>query len=260
MPEYQYVEVSTNTGTQAAQPPAESLEQKYERLYAQQQSQLTNASQELNNTVSTLKQELDTLRAAQAAAQTPVTPTNPNGEPTWVGRIREGKYVDADEEIYKSVEKRLAQRFEQVRSQAYQDALSASQVNIEMDRHLNKVRSAPENADILEFEPYLEGPISRKVEAAKASGKIKTQADFLQVYKTAVDEEVSNLRNKVLQIRGQGKQEAQVRNQQVLSSVPLQPQQVQSAQGTPAQEQVDDSLDSYFQRRKMQEQRNHGMA
>lgn len=233
----------------------ESQEERYARLYGQQAQPVPQPAAippEVIQTITSLRSEVAALNERIAAKPQEIGPA------AWVEKIRQGDFEGAENVLAQKVQQALQPRLEEVRNRAYQDALSASQVNLEIDRHVQKARL--ENPDIVHFEKYLEAPVSQRVAQANALGLIKSPADFVRETKSAIDAEVTQLRNLGLVLRGQGKQEAQTRNQQVLASTPLTPNQVQSTQVTDASQLTpDESLQSYFERRRADEQRRHGM-
>lgn len=253
----------TNQQTVSQVQQQESAEQKYERLYGQTSQEIkdikaaltsTNPSEELK----ALRQELaslkETVKPPQAASPAPAT------TPKWVQKIATGEYIDAEGALAESVEQRLANKFNEVRNEAYQQALNATHVNLEIDRHVQRIRV--ENPELVPFEKYLQAPVAQRVEEAKVAGKVKSPQDFIREYTSAIDAEVENLRNLGLVLRGQGKQEAQTRNQQILASAIVPPNPVQSLQQVQGNQMPisEESVDSYFAQRRADEARRKGMA
>ncbi len=242
-------------------PANESPEQTYQRLYGTVQSTGTTAT----SVVATIPTELtETLQALQAeivslkAQGSPAIPAASKLE--WVEKIRQGDFDGAQASLVSAVQNGMAPRLESVRQQAYQDALAATQVNQEMERHLTKMRQ--ENPDLIQFERYLQAPVAERVQLAQKAGRIRNPQDFVREYRDAVDGEVANLRNLGLQFRAAGKDEALTRNRQVISSSPLVPQQVQSTNQASQDSQntsEGETTDSYFARRKADESRRRGL-
>lgn len=252
--------------TQQQAQQGETTEQKYERLYGQTNQEIKQIREAL--TSANPSEELKALRAELASLKetvkppAPVQPTGPT-RPKWVEKLATGEYEGADAEIKSSVKELLSadikKQLEEVRSAAYQDALNATHVNLEIDRHVQKLRL--ENPELIPFEKYLQAPVAQRVEEAKAAGKVKSPADFIREYTAAIDGEVENLRNLGLVLRGQGKQEANTRNQQVLASTVVPPNPVQSL-ASPGQSQTiaEEPIEDYFARRRSDEARRKGMA
>lgn len=241
-------------------PDLETPEQKYARLYSSnpptQEPQATAPvaapvqyalPPEVAQTLTQLQSELQELRQGRQPSQQTPTPQSPAPaeDPEWVKKIREGDFKGAEAAMVRSVKSQIASEMEE---QAFQKATTATQVQLEIDRHLTRVRM--ENPDIARFERYLQAPVNARVEAARNAGKIRTTDDFVREYKNAVDEEVKELRNLGLQYRADGKQEATTRIQQVNSSFTPTPQQVgeHTSQGA-LNTQAGESQDDYFARR-----------
>lgn len=240
----------------------ETPEQKYARLYSQQPGSSQAPPQavappvpndEVVNTLREMRAELAEMRAQRPqpaqVAQTPPTPLSPENETLWVEKIRQGDFKGAQEVIIKAVEDRLTpQIIERVTSQATQ----ATNVQLEIDRHVNKVRA--ENPDMIQFETYLSAPINAKVEAARAAGKIHNPEDFVREYKSALDSEVATFRNLTQQYRAAGKAEATTRVQDVrVTAFTPAPQQVGDHTSVPTQPSASgESNQDYFARRAAQ--------
>lgn len=242
----------------------ETPEQKYQRLYQQEPNtsgslQTTPAQQqypaELLSALQTMQDKIDRLSIPPAVT----SPAEP--EPTgteWVDLIRQGKFKEAEDSIVKATQRSLKPQLDQVRQQAYQDALTASQVNNAMAEYLRDKRAT--NQDFAKFEDYLEAPVTRRVELAKQAGRIKTGDDLIREYKSAVDAEETKLRTLGLQFRADGKQEALTRNREVLASSTLQPQQLSITQSPSQDSQTPpETNDDYFARRKADEMRRRGL-
>jgi hypothetical protein len=247
--------------------PQETPEQKYARLYSQQQSpqQVQQVAQPVVDPNAALVAEIAQLKTSFAQqvedlrSSIPKPPTPPvvvGGDPSWVELIRQGNFQGAEQAI---IERTRATLSQELKSQAYQDALAATDIKLEIHNYTNKVRA--ENPDIIPLEPYLQAPINTRVEAAKASGRIRSNEDFVREYKLAVDEEVKKLRNITLQYRADGKNDAQTRQQVVIGSQPLTPQATSiRGDGAPQTELQSESPIDYFARRKADEARRHGMV
>jgi hypothetical protein len=250
----------------------ETPEQKYNRLYPSGPTQgvtpqpvVAQVPEELTQTLSDLRQEIAALRAQPQTSQTVNAAASAAKKLAWVEKIREGKFDEAQDSMAEYVIAQITPKIEaaqqKARQDAYHDAMNASQVNVEVDRYLTQVRQ--QNPDILPFERYLQGPVTEKIQAAQASGRIKNSNDFLREYRAAVDSEVASLRTLGLQFRAAGKDEANTRRSDVLSSTPITPQQVQSNQGTQGdstQGQAGEDTDQYFARRRQDESRRRGLS
>lgn len=236
--------------------PGETPEQTYSRLYGGAQTVTppqATIPPEMVQAIQGMATELAALKSQRQAA---VTPTDTANAP-WVEKIRVGDFAGAEAVLTEQIAARLTPKIEEARSRAYQDALSASQVNNEMDRYLVEVRG--KNPDLVHFERYLQAPVAERVDLAKRAGKIQSTGDFLREYRAAVDAEVATIRNASLQLRGAGKEEALVRNREVVSSQTLTPQQLQIQQAASDNQPQVESTDDYFARRKADEARRRGL-
>lgn len=256
----------TFNDTQTTMPSAETDAQRYERLYGTsatqtQQPIVAQLPPEVMQTLSELRNEVVTLKQqTQPRVEQKVEPEiNPVG---WVEEIKKGNFEGAQrvitQETLKSIRPVFEQELKDVREKAYQQALEATQVQLDIDKHIQTLRS--QNPDLVQFERYLQGPVSERVNLAQRAGKIHNPQDFVREYKAAIDAEVGELRNMGLQLRAAGKQDASVRQREVLSATPLQPNQVQlgtpqSQTGGPEAESTDD----YFARRRALQYKNHGL-
>lgn len=252
------------TDVQVAQvvndPPAnETPEQKYTRLYGTPQTVTPPASDPaVLSAVQALQSEIQNLRS-QIPQPPQVQQTGTDLE--WVEKIRSGDFKGAEASLKQSVQASIQPQIEAARQQAYQDAISASQVNLEMDRYLSQIRQ--ENPDVLPFERYLQGPVSERMQLAQSAGRVKSTSDFLREYKSAVADEVTKIRNISQQFRAAGKSEAISRTTDVLRSTALNPQQVQSNQQTQngtEQNQQGESNEDYFARRRASESARRGLS
>lgn len=244
----------------------ETPEQKYQRLYTPQtqtQTVVATLPPEMTSTLEALRSELAEMKSRLNPPLQPVTRSEqPRG---WVEKIREGKFDEAEaslaEATMTAMQPRIAAQIEAARQSAYNDALSASQVNVEVDRYMTQVRAA--NPDILPFERYLQGPVLERMTLAQQTGRVKTPTDFLREYKSAVEAEVGNLRNLGQQFRAAGKDEALTRTADVNRSLSLNPQQTQSTQSSQTSQQANpqgEDNNDYFARRRASEDRLHGRA
>jgi len=252
-------------------PPAsmdlETPEQKYARLYSgpthSQPLQAPTPSQtpsvaapvsippEVTEPLLALRSELAELR--NRVPVSPPIPTVP--KEGWVDKIRQGDFDGAEKVLTDSVRQSIV---EEVKTRAYQDSLAATQVQLAIDRHVEKVRR--ENPDLIRFERYLEAPVNARVEEARRNGRIRSSQEFVKEYTSAVDAEVNELRNMGLQYRADGKQEAMTRQTAVTQAFTPAPQQVgDHTAPAPQLSQQGESNQDYFARRSAQSQRQHGL-
>lgn len=243
-------------------PPAnETPNQKYERLYgrapeAQATPVVAQLPPEVMTTLQTLTQEVQNLKAQKPQAQQ-VEPS----KLAWVEKIRQGDFDGAQQSLLDGVVQSIQPKLQEVRQQAYTDALNAAQVNSEVALYLQDIRA--KNPDILPFEKYLNGPVTERIQLAQQARRINSPSDFLREYKAAVADEVVNLRNLSLQFRAAGKDEALTRTSDVSRSTTLNPQQVQSTQqmqSADTQNTQGESTDDYFTRRAAESARRRGLS
>ncbi len=252
------IDPSQGQPVQPSVPDLETPEQKYARLYsgpvqngppqpppAPVPLAPTPAEAALASTLASLESKFEAMaQRLQAPQPAPVAPGPVVPVVGWVEKIRQGDFEGAEQTLIATVRKGIEG---EVTQKAYQDALAATQVQLEIDRHITKVRM--ENPDLARFERYLQAPVNSRVEAERAAGRIHSSEDFVRVYKEAVDKEVLELRNLGLQYRADGKQEALTRTQDVRGAFTPPPQQVgDHSQSQPTQP-PGESQDDYFARR-----------
>lgn len=257
-------EVQSTQQTVVADPPVnETPEQKYARLYPGQNADTKpDANAAIVETLQALRSELAEVRNGIARPQ--VVAAMPEAQQLeWVDKIQKGDFKGAQESMASFVKAQvladMQPKLDLTAQQAYQNGLNASQVSVEMDRHLQSVRAA--NPDLIAFEKYLTAPVTERIQLAQAAKRIQTPADFIREYKTALDAEVANLRNLGQQFRAAGKDEATTRINDVVRSTTLSPQQVQSTQASQTDSQANasgESTDDYFTRRAAWSDRAHG--
>lgn len=237
---YQRLYGNTGTNTQAAPPPT---------VVAQFPPELLQTLQSMQAQIEALQPKPKEPTAEERAAQ----------KAAWVAKFREGDFSTGQELLTAEIRNSLQPELERVRQSAYQDAMQASQMQLEMDRYLNDIRV--KNPDLVQFERYLQAPVAERIEKARREGRVQNQQQFITEYKSAVDAEVTQLRQLGLQFRAAGKDEALTRSREVISSSTLQPQQVTSNQITEndGQPKVETEQD-YFARRRADEMRRRGLA
>lgn len=239
--------VTTNTPVELTpqQAARESVEEKYARLYPNNQpvpivvgtTTSSETPNELLEMVRGLRTEVEGLRTRMPAPPepAPIKPLTP-----WFEELRQGEWEKAEKDL---TERIRASVLTEARTQATNEAVERMTVQNEVDRYLASVRVA--NPEIVSFERYLQAPVQARVQADMASGKVTNSADFIKSYKLAVDEEVKSIREISQQYRAAGKGEATIRSRDVLNATPLSPQAVSNPEG--AQSVVPDvTPESYF--------------
>lgn len=268
--------------------PIETAEQKYERMYGTNTAQPvvtdTNTAQapppvvqqvvatlppELTQTIQSLRQELSELKSRPTEAELQRRQAEEAAaKVAWTKKIQEGDYAGAQQVIVDNakaalrdeLKRELQTEIQAARQGAYQDALTAGEVQREMDKFTSEMRV--QNPDLVQFERYLQAPVAERMQLAQQAGRVQTPAQFLSEYKEAVKQEVTNLRNLGLQFRAAGKEEALTRSREVLTSQPLNPQRlnIQDPGKTSQTEQQGESTEDYFARRRADEARRRGLV
>lgn len=251
---------------QATPQPIETVEQKYKRLYEQQQqaapAPVVTPPQpaapevtKLVETVESLKNELTSLKGALPRQTPPSAPAAPPPTP-WYEMLRQGDFEGAENHLRDSIK---GQILAEAKREVSAEANESMQVQLEVNNFLNTLRG--QNPDLVTMEKYLQAPVAAIVEQAKADGRIKSAADFVRIYKEAVITESDAMRKLLEQQRAVGQQQAAVRQQEVLSSTPLQPQAVRlSPEGPQNAQPPVETLDNYFSKRKALEALRKGMG
>lgn len=213
---------------------------------------------EMIEVLQAMQRELVDLRTkvGQPMQAAPVVATTA-AEPDWISLLREGKVDEAKRALVLDVAKELqGPTVEQAVSRAREVARAES----EAAAFVAEIRTA--NADIIEMEPYVTMQAQAALAQVTAEGKIKTTEDAIREYKKAVLDATRSAREVALKFRGSGKAEANVRNREVLASSTIPPQQVDQArtQQTTDAEKAPESVESYFEKRKAQENSRRGLA
>lgn len=190
--------------------------------------------------IATLLQEVQSLKA-QMAPKPPSIPAVTASDPDWLQLMAEGKKEEGERALAKKLEAEMSNR---IQSQA------VAQMQAERQMYEFNTEIRQKNADILNMEDYIAYGAQSRIQAAVQAGKVQTPADYVTVYKEAVNAEVEKARKLTQSIRGAGKNEAIVRQSEVVSAQTLQPNAVNSNRETTPQaaEQVD-SVESYFAER-----------
>lgn len=187
-----------------------------------------------------LLKEIQDLRAQ--VTPKPVAPPAPGVEADWLQLMAEGKKEEGERALAKKLEAEMSQR---IQSQA------VAQMQAERQMYEFNTEIRQKNADLLSMEDYIAYGAQSRINAAVQAGKIQTPADYVTVYKEAVNAEVEKARKLAQSLRGAGKNEAMVRQAEVVSAQTLQPNPITSnreaAPSTPI-EQVD-SVENYFAER-----------
>lgn len=208
---------------------------------------VVNSQDEINRV---LLEEIKGLKAQLAPK--PITPTAPGEEADWLQLMAEGKKAEGEKALAKKIEAEMSQR---IQSQA------VAQMQAERQMYEFNTEIRQKNPDLLSMEDYISYGAQNRINAAAQAGKIQTPADYVTVYKEAVNAEVEKARKLAQSLRGAGKNEAIVRQSEVVSAQTLQPNPVTNVRETSNQpaEQVD-SVEDYFAKRNAQSAAGRGMG
>ncbi len=198
--------------------------------------------------------ELRALRE-QVAANTPkpapvaATPA----EESWLKLLADGKVPEGEVALARRLEAEISDR---IQARTIERMATERQI-----LSINEAARAA-NAEILNptMERYISYGVQSRLQSAVAEGKIQTPADYVTVYKSAVDAEIEIARQQALTFRGAGKQDAATRQREVVSANPLQPNSItQNREPAPAQAAPETASD-YFAKRKLAEARGRGLV
>ena len=207
-------------------------------------------------------QQMTAELAELRAKLTPTAPTvtaAPESEPSWVALLREGRVKEAEDALAASV---AAKNQNQLVQQALQQTREVMRAEADVDNFTTGLRTA--NPELVPMEGWIASEAQKIMFNARQQGLIKTTDDAVRTYKSAVTEAVTSARKLYLAIRGDGKQEAQIRSREVLSSRPVPPQQTDTSRpqvnGVDAQEAPVETASSYIENRKAIEAWKKGLA
>lgn len=171
---------------------------------------------------------LQSIVAELASLKTQLRPAAPpkavEPTPDWLALLADGKKAEGEKALADTL-------LPQIREAAVQEALGRIQLEREVNSFNDQIRS--QNADLLPMEAYIAQAANQRIQAATAAGTIKTPADYVTVYKSAVNAEIDAARKLVQQFRGAGKQEAITRTSAVVASPTLQPNAVNMQREAP---------------------------
>lgn len=187
----------------------------------------------------------------------PVVATEHETEPSWIALLREGRVTEAEDALAIAMAKRAQAPMVEQAVARTREIMSAQNA---AEQFVNEVRAA--NPELLIMESYITAEAARALEVVKASGKLKTTEDAVREYKKAVLDATENARKLHQTIRGSGKTEAMVRSREVLSASTPVPQTLTQRTEGPVKDQTPEpeSMSSYFEKRKAQEAKQHGLG
>lgn len=189
--------------------------------------------------------ELAYLREQLAPKQPEPQVQAPVTQEDWLKLLSEGKKSEG--------ERALAEVLgPQIQEQAVQKALALMQAERAVTEYNNEVRQ--KHADLLPMEEYIAMGANARIQEAQASGRIKSPADYVTVYKEAITAEIEKARKLTQSLQGAGAQRATTRVSEVVASQTLRPNPVNTQREqtqTPTEPQVE-SMSDYFAKRKQQ--------
>ena len=210
-----------------------------------------------------MQAELAALRAAQPVAVSTAPAAPAEIEPAWIPLLREGKIKEAEDAMAQSVMARIKDQFgNQFLQQSTAQTREIMRAEAETDRFTSDLRA--QNPELVPMEKMIAVHAQELMNVARQQGKIHTTDDAIRTYKESVTEAVSSARKLYHTLRGDGKQEAQVRQREVLSSRPIPPQSVDTSRpqvnGQDAQEPPVESGAEYLQKRLAVQNWQKGLA
>jgi hypothetical protein len=243
--------------TQETAPPAESTAQ-----VEQVEASVVPPAATLPPEIMQLMQQMSAELAEVKAKLTPAAPTvntEAEPEPGWIKLLREGRVSEAEDALADAVARKNQQKLVEDSTNQTREIMRAEN---EIDRFTTELRTA--NADLVPLEKLIAVDAQERMAAARAAGQIKTTDDAIRIYKTSVTEAVASARKLYQRVRGDGKEEAQVRQREVLSSRPITPQQPdlsrsQNSETTP-QEPPTESPQEYLEKRRAIDNWRKGLA
>ena len=256
--------VVTTSGTENTeqQNQREAVQQKYERLYNGQGTEVvqtdpvvTSTSSAVPDSTTQLLDVINSLKAEVAALKPKPAEAAPVVTTPWFEQLRQGNFEGAEADLVNRLKSNVTT---EATRQAVAEAVETMRVQMEIDRFLIDLRG--QNPDIAPMERYLRAPVEGRLASANTAGKIKSTEDYVREYKFAVDEEVKEMRKVTGQYRAAGKQEATTRNQQVISSSTLQPQSVSTQMNQQGAEEKPETVQDYLALRRDKAAQIRGMG
>jgi len=202
-----------------------------------------------------LLQMMEEIKALKQVAQTtPVAqPTVTPAEPEdWLKLLSEGKKSEGELALARVLGPQL-------KNEAVQEALALMQAERQVSDYTAEVRQ--KNTDVLSMEPYIAMAANARIEQARQQGLIKSPADYVTVYKQAVNAEIENARKLAQTLRGAGKVEATVRQAEVVAQRPIAPNPVnlQREQPNTTTEPEIETAQTYLAKRQAMQQAGRGL-
>jgi hypothetical protein len=245
--------------SQPAQEPTAQVEPPVQATPAPVLPQDTTAA-----TLAALQAQIAALQAALTPKliEQPAQPALPIGDGVWlnefVSLLREGKGMEAQTLLTSKLKDAVTP---DISNQAASQAREIQRAESSIERFIDKFRSDPANAEVLPFENYITLDVERKLNELRSAGKLTSTDDLIRSYQTAVTESAESARKIAQTLRGAGKQEAAVRQREVLSTSTLAPNAVDASRqsATPQAEPQPETTEDYFAKRKAREAKLHSL-
>lgn len=205
---------------------------------------------------------LEQLATAQQSRQQ-VPPQQPaRNLSEWVDLLREGKIDDATKKLAEIVAEQLEPKvLPRAKDEATTEALELFRVEQALTQFVDTVRK--ENPDLLPMEEFIAAKAQAKLEQRQRAGLVQNASQYIEAYKTSVNEAVAEARKLLQSVRATGKEAATVRTREVLSSSPVRPSSIAADHGSPppAEEPPrEESPLDYIARRRAQMARTAGLV
>lgn len=204
---------------------------------------------EMLQVLQSMQQELQQTRAELATLRQPAQQqVDPATEARWVTLLKEGKVAEAESALADSVAARVQEKIQQP---VAEQTMARARAGAEIETFVTNLRT--QNPDLVPMERYITIEASEALAQLQSAGKIKTPEDAVREYKRVVLEATESARKLAQTLRGAGKQEAQVRNREVISSQTIAPQSVNTNRQQTTQQQQQpavESTDDYFSKRR----------
>lgn len=264
------------TVPQSAQPSAapvpdaarQAIIDRYQNLYGQPDAQPpapqpvatppaapVQATPDLGGIVQALVQQVTELKQqlGQKPAPTPPVVVTPQDNQDWLQYLAEGKKEQGENLLAQKVRSIVGDGLEQA-------AVEKTLALIDAKSFADETRK--NNPDLMPMEQYITAAAQQRIMAAQQAGKIKSPADYVIVYKDAVNTEIAAARQLILSFRGEGRQEGITRQTQVLASPTIQPSQVDTSRESAPQstEQPVQTTSDYLAMRQGNKARGQGMV
>jgi hypothetical protein len=215
-----------------------------------------NPTEEL---VRTLQAQVEALQAklAPPPTQQPPQPEVPISK-RFLEKLREDPEAAVDD-LYNSIRMKVEEDLRtKLGPEVQQKAVAQVALEREIDGFVNTLRA--ENPDLIPMEELISVKAGQYLDAAKNSGNIKSDADFIREYKAACQKAVVDTKKIYQQVRGAGAAQAMQTRQQVVQAQPLPPNATQVSQpnNTP-QAPSNDPMD-YIAKRQMANMARRGIT